>query len=205
VGFYAFYEGRGGGVIGQSPNVKASPDFIKCATDFERKWSFLVYKDRWPVVLEYAPNYIDHVAGEVVGHYMTINRYEISAETATLSRLPPPYNQPFNNSPIEALFNGYAETGLNHENFVQLGFKVPLYVGKADEAGYSRLAPSDEGAPSYTVVTDIYGQIVLLVSGQSSRYPKSETTLHVIVKTTIKKTAIKGIKIIVKNLWRLIF
>ena len=153
-----------------------------------------------PVVWESPNDYVDHVAGEVVGHYMTISRNDILAEKATLSRLPPPYNQSFLTLPVEALFNGYAETGQNPKNVVQFGFKVPLYVGKSEGGGYTRLAQSSEGAPSYTVITDIYGQIIAIVSGQSSRYPKSETTLHVIVKTVVTKT----IKIIIKNLWRLL-
>ncbi len=200
VAWYA-YRGAGGGVIGQSPKVKASPDFIKCATDFERKWSFLDSDRSYPVVEEDLSVH-DHISnpliGEVVGHYMTINRHDIIAETATLRRLRPPNNS-FRDLPVDVLFNGYGYTDVNQLDFVSLGFKVPLYVGD-DGGAYSSIAYSSEGARSYTVITDIYGKILLLVSGQSSRYPKSETTLHVIVKTAVKK----GIRMTLKNLWRLL-
>jgi hypothetical protein len=200
VHFFNFYPNTGNVLEGGDLTVKASPDLIKCATDFERKWSFLTFRGPRPVVLDSDHDPTGHVFGEVVGHYMTVSRYYILAETATLKRLPPPYNNSFLTLPLEALFNGFAATGRNNEDLIQLGFKVPLFVGDTDGGGYSRLAYSSEGAQSYTVVTDIYGKILLLVSEKSSRYPKRETTLHVVVSAAVHKT----VKIIIKNLWRLL-
>jgi hypothetical protein len=200
VSIYAFLEDRAGGrtIIEQVTRVKASPDYItKCATDFERKWSFLSGRSStYPIVLEYASDPGSDIVGEVVGHlFKRVNRYYIVMEEAAFKRLPAPYNEPnnVNTLSIDGLLQGYQYGGPHGDDFVSLGGKVPLFLSYGQMAGYVNLGYSSEGAESYDVATDMYGQILARIGTYPSRYPRTESTLSVVVKAGVKKLARKAI------------
>jgi hypothetical protein len=199
VKIYVFLDDLAGGrrIISQITTVKASPGYVKCATDFERKWSFLAGWPSQPVVYVYDP-YAQRsdVVGEVVGHFFRVNRYNIVADQAALKGLPSPYNNNFYSLPLEALLNGYGFVNPG-DTFVSLGKPVPLFLSYDDMPGYTRIAYSSEDTESYDVVTDAYGQIVATYGTQPSRYPKRESLLRVGIKAGVKRAVREVIKTII--------
>jgi hypothetical protein len=201
VSIYVFYSGRG--IIGQVSKVKASPDYTKCATDFEREWSFLVNESSHPVVTEYQRDPGSNVVGEVVGHHIAVNRFDIVADKDALRRLPAPYyagRDSFNihSLSVDELLNGYVDNGSGGGTLVVFN-KVPLYLnrgGHGPDPRYHRLANSSEEAENYQVVTDVYGQILLVMSSSASRYPRNDSSLRMGVKTTVTQT----VKVVIKSL-----
>jgi len=198
---YVFIEGSG--FVKQVFKVKASPEYIKCATDFELKWSFLRKGNpSHPVVIR-APGDpgIGDVVGEVVGHYFPrMARINIVAEKNALRRLPKPYyagREEFNiyALPVEGLLNGYIYD--EEDNFKMKVFpRVPLYLSSYEDPRYYRISQSREGSEGYTIVTDLVGQIVSVSSPLPSSYPKSDSSLRIGVKTIIRQ----GIKQVIKTI-----
>ncbi|MBS0532230.1 MAG: hypothetical protein JSS22_22950 [Proteobacteria bacterium] len=189
VGIYVFYNGPGDHkIIQQVTKVKASPGYIKnCATDFEKKATFLAGRRSNPIVYEYASDPGSNVVGEVVGHFFTINRFRIVASDADLKRLPSGIS--LNMLSIDAMLSGYTFGGPHGDTFISLGGKVRLFVSDDEMPGTTRIAYSSEAAESYDVATDVFGQIVAHTGTYASRYPKRESGLSVgeIVKDGAKK------------------
>src|SRR5215211_2926016 len=177
---YVFHEGSG--VMKQVFKAKASPEYIRCATDFERQWSFLTKPYSSPVLEAYKRDPgINDILGEVIGHYLPVNRSWILAPKDALRRLPKPYydrrgpTEYFSGVyqvPVEGLLNGYV---YDEENRMIVFPKVPLYVSTSGDARYYEIAVSSENAQSYNVITDVDGQIVAVSSAIPSRYPKSDS------------------------------
>ena len=201
VKIYTFLEDRLGGhqIIEQAITVKPSNDFKKCATDFERQYSFFV---KWPVsrpiVFEYARDPGSDVVGEVVGHVFSgISGRDIVAEDAAVRQLPPPYTT--YSLRLDALLNGYTYGGAGADKFVSFG-KVPLFVSYNSKAGYTAIGISTESGPTYDVATDVYGQIVANLGTHANRYPRTEKGLRAAFKQGAKEVVKEGAKELIKTL-----
>jgi hypothetical protein len=196
VHYYVFLDGgpQQGKLIEQGGVVKASPEYLSCATVFERRRSFIA--GGWgsrPVLLSYAVAAADGAVGEAIGHvFQKVNRFSIMADKAAIAHLPKPFNTEFSGVPIEGFLTGaYID---NHNDFHLLA-KVPLFLSDDTQGGrYISIANSSEDAPRYDVITDIDGEILASFGNYASSYPRSESMLSVGVKAGVKKLVWKFAK-----------